>query len=98
MGIRSLKNQLSKYIAMVREGEVVLVTDRDEVVAQILPPGPLWTRDGSSSERVALARLAALGQLRFARRSDRSRPALPGLGFPVNLEALLDDARSDREP
>jgi len=33
-----LKNRLSEYIRLVRSGEVVLVTDRDRVVAEIHPP------------------------------------------------------------
>lgn len=38
VGLRELKNRLSEYVREVRSGERVLVTDRGEVVAQIVPP------------------------------------------------------------
>lgn len=38
VGIKNLKNELSKYIAFVREGEVIYVTDRGQVVAEIRRP------------------------------------------------------------
>src|SRR4051794_8481118 len=40
VGIRELKNRLSEYVRLVREGEVVMVTDRGEVVAELRSPGP----------------------------------------------------------
>lgn len=39
VGIRELKNRLSEYIRLVRDGERVLVTHRGEMVAEIRPPG-----------------------------------------------------------
>jgi prevent-host-death family protein len=39
IGVRDLKNKLSEYLRRVRLGEGVLVTDRGEVVAELLPPG-----------------------------------------------------------
>ena len=39
VGLRELKNRLSEYVREVRSGEDVVVTDRGEVVAQIIPPG-----------------------------------------------------------
>jgi prevent-host-death family protein len=41
VGVRDLKNRLSEYLRRVRSGESVLVTDRGEVVAELLPPGQL---------------------------------------------------------
>ena|SRR5437764_14910038 len=38
VGLRELKNQLSKYVQRVRSGETVLVTDRGEIVAELSPP------------------------------------------------------------
>ena len=39
VGIRELKNSLSEYLRRVRAGESVLVTDRGEIVAELMPPG-----------------------------------------------------------
>ena len=39
VGIRELKNRLSEYIRLVRNGERVLVTDRGVIVAEIRQPG-----------------------------------------------------------
>ena len=45
VGLKVLKNKLSEYVRMASNGETVLVTDRDRVVAEIGPPrnssGPL---------------------------------------------------------
>jgi len=35
-GIRELKNQLSRYIAMVKKGDEVLITERGKVIARIV--------------------------------------------------------------
>ena len=39
VGVRDLTNRLSEYLRRVRLGESVLVTDRGEVVAELMPPG-----------------------------------------------------------
>jgi prevent-host-death family protein len=36
-GVKDLKNRLSYYLREVRKGEKILVTDRDRVIATILP-------------------------------------------------------------
>jgi antitoxin (DNA-binding transcriptional repressor) of toxin-antitoxin stability system len=38
VGLKVLKNKLSEYVRLVAGGETVLVTDRDRVVAEIVPP------------------------------------------------------------
>jgi len=38
VGLKVLKNKLSEYIRLAEGGETVLVTDRDRVVAEIVPP------------------------------------------------------------
>jgi antitoxin (DNA-binding transcriptional repressor) of toxin-antitoxin stability system len=40
VGIKLLKNKLSEYIRRAAAGETVLVTDRDQVVAELGPPAP----------------------------------------------------------
>lgn len=38
VGLKVLKNKLSEYVRLAQGGEVVLVTDRDRVVAELRPP------------------------------------------------------------
>jgi antitoxin (DNA-binding transcriptional repressor) of toxin-antitoxin stability system len=38
VGIKVLKNKLSEYVRLAEHGETILVTDRDRVVAEIVPP------------------------------------------------------------
>lgn len=39
--VSELKNRLSHYLRLVRRGESVLVSDRDQVIARIEPAGDL---------------------------------------------------------
>lgn len=63
VGIRELKNRLSEYLRDVRRGEIVLVTDRGEVVAEFSPPGHGLTDTAIPAGLLALARrgVATLG-------------------------------------
>jgi len=38
VGLKILKNKLSEYVRLAAGGETVLITDRDAVVAEIVPP------------------------------------------------------------
>ena len=38
VGLKVLKNRLGEYVRLAAGGETVLVTDRDRVVAEIVPP------------------------------------------------------------
>jgi antitoxin (DNA-binding transcriptional repressor) of toxin-antitoxin stability system len=40
VGLKILKNKLSEYVRLAARGETVLITDRDAVVAEIVPPRP----------------------------------------------------------
>lgn len=44
VGLKVLKNRLSEYVRLAAGGETVLVTDRDRVVAELVPP-----REGRSA-------------------------------------------------
>jgi antitoxin (DNA-binding transcriptional repressor) of toxin-antitoxin stability system len=46
VGLRELKAKLSEYVRRARAGEVVLVTDRGQVVAELRPPSLLLHDDG----------------------------------------------------
>lgn len=38
VGLKELKNRLSEFVRLVRQGETILVTDRERVVAELRPP------------------------------------------------------------
>jgi prevent-host-death family protein len=59
VGVRELRNNLSRYLDRVRGGEEVVVTDRGHAIARVLPLG---------TERV-LDRLIADGVVTPARRA-----------------------------
>ncbi len=97
IGIRELKNQLSRYLSLVKRGEIVLVTDRGRVVAQIGPP-PALPHASDGDERETLQRLARSGRLELGSgtlpSAHQDLPPTPGQA--VDLARLLDDTRADR--
>jgi antitoxin (DNA-binding transcriptional repressor) of toxin-antitoxin stability system len=60
-GIKQLKARLSEYVGLVKAGETVLVTERDEVVAELRP----LRRHRPIADRLedALEALAAAGEI-----------------------------------
>ncbi len=71
VGIKTLKNRLSEYVRIAARGEVVLVTDRDQVVAELRAPSIGRT---TVLDDALLAAVVREGLLR--------PPLLPGLGLP----------------
>ena len=95
VGVRDLKNKLSEYLRRVRLGEGVLVTDRGEVVAELLPPGQ---GQGDPSVPAGLQSLAKRGLLTLGARAGTDLyPALRRKpGERRSVAQLLDDERGTR--
>jgi prevent-host-death family protein len=94
VGLRDLKNRLSEYVREVRSGEAVLVTDRGEVVAELIPPGQGADERGVPSALVALARR---GQLTLGVSNNAAAyPKLPRLLKRSHAVELLDQERGAR--
>jgi len=94
VGLRELKNRLSEYVREVRAGETVLVTDRGEVVAELLPPGQGAVDRGATP---GLEDLARRGQITLGGPNDAALyPELPPLLKPGRAAQLLDDERGPR--
>lgn len=95
VNLRELKNRLGGYVREVRAGEVILVTDRGEVVAELRPP--------VHDERVlsplgrAVDRLAREGKVRLAlpNTPDAYRPVRHHVRAGV-VERLMDQDRDGR--
>jgi prevent-host-death family protein len=65
VGVRELKNQLSRYLGRVQDGEEVIVTERGRPIARLSPID-------HSTDR--LADLVASGAVRPPRSTTRRRP------------------------
>ncbi|MEO6487692.1 MAG: type II toxin-antitoxin system prevent-host-death family antitoxin [Thermoanaerobaculia bacterium] len=94
VGLRELKNRLSEYVREVRSGEGVLVTDRGEVVAELIPPGQVtdWRRVPSG-----LVALAKSGRLTLGADNDGAAyPKLSRLLKRHRAAELLDEERGLR--
>jgi len=98
VGIKVLKAKLSEYLRAVKAGETLLVTDRDEVIAEIRPVfGRLPPRDDLED---ILDGLAQAGEIERARTSKRDWAwHTHGLGLKAgSADALLDELRGDWSP
>jgi prevent-host-death family protein len=96
VGVRDLKNKLSEYLRHVRLGESILVTDRGEVVAELLPPGQ---GQGDASVSAGLQSLARRGLLTLGAPTETDLyPSLTRKQGPRrrSVAELLDDERGSR--
>ena len=83
VGIRELKNGLSRYIDRVESGEEVIVTDRGRPVAKLSPLD-------ASDDR--LAQLVAAGVVRPPTSRTRQRPG-PRITAKGNVSDLVAEQR-----
>lgn len=93
VGIKLLKNRLSEYVRLAASGEVVLVTDRDRVVAELRAPSP------GRAELLADAQLAEAvrrGWLTPPMGVTGPVPSGPGVAPLRELLVELDADRSGR--
>lgn len=80
VGIRELRDGLSRHIASVRDGGTVTVTDHGRPVARIVPVGQPTT----------LERLVAEGLVQPARRPKRPAPE------PLAVDGTVSDLVADQ--
>ncbi len=89
VGVRELRQNLSRFLGQVKEGESFVVTERGRKVARLSPSGP----PDSPLARLAAERGATMprGDLVSRARSSTAPPA----GGPPSIE-VLDEIREDR--
>ncbi|BCK53654.1 type II toxin-antitoxin system Phd/YefM family antitoxin [Nocardia wallacei] len=80
VGVRDLRDALSRHLAMVRAGHTVTVTDHGTVIARIVPAG----------QPTALERLIEEGRVKPAARPRRHAPE------PIRTEGSVSDLVSEQ--
>jgi prevent-host-death family protein len=96
VGLKVLKNKLSEYVRLAASGETVLVTDRGQTVAQLVPPQ--GGQEGRKlSEEEYLAKGVREGWITPARNPSKDPlPRKPIMKFE-ELMRELDQDREDRD-
>ena len=96
VGIRELKNRLSKYVRQVQAGDIVIVTDRGRVVAELRPPGPGPDRSDIDPNLLDLERRGLI-RLRTQKNHRALYPAMPHVDLGDEaIQDLIDWQRGDR--
>jgi prevent-host-death family protein len=93
VAVRELKNRLSAYLRDVTAGEIVLVTDRGRVIAELRRP---TSETLLSPTEIALERLVAAGALTLGLPQHPDAYKAPRLKMARDSQSLLDEERSER--
>jgi antitoxin (DNA-binding transcriptional repressor) of toxin-antitoxin stability system len=95
VGVRDLKANLSRYLREVRAGEILLVTDRGQVVAELRAPGLEVSRPETDLDR-RLRMLALRLPLTIGEPQDASVYRTSPIRVPEGTaRALLDEEREE---
>jgi antitoxin (DNA-binding transcriptional repressor) of toxin-antitoxin stability system len=100
VGIKQLKAHLSSYIRLAKAGETVLVTEREEVVAELRPARRRLSRASAVADiEDVLDTLAEEGEIERASvpKNAKWRWRVDGAGLsPVAVSAILEAVREER--
>jgi len=90
VGSREFKNRLGQYLAAVRKGQSLLITDRGRPVAKLIPADPEEAQ--VDPLRARLLELEAQGLIRLAKQRLGPFKAVRSRG-KLASEILLEDRR-----
>lgn len=97
--ISTLRAQLRRFLAAVRRGETIVITDRDAPVARLVPVekadlAPHGVVPGWFLE-LAQRGIVTMGRMKGCQELTKTAPPGPARGSGV-VDALLDDRRAGR--
>jgi prevent-host-death family protein len=89
VGIRELKNNLSRFLSRVKSGEALIVTERGRAIARILRE-----EDFAGSDRKQIYTLAQQGLVTLRKSELRSKKTLPTQqGGPQLSDMIISERR-----
>jgi prevent-host-death family protein len=94
VGVRDLKNQLSQYLQYVKNGEKVIITEHNKIIAEISVPVQ-DKKDNVSLIEKELEKLSREGEIILAKRN-KSYVKLPEIKEKIDWEKIYNETRADR--
>jgi antitoxin (DNA-binding transcriptional repressor) of toxin-antitoxin stability system len=94
VGVRDLKDQLSHYLQYVKNGEKVVVTEHNKIIAEISVPAEKQEGDALFVEK-ELEALSKEGEVILAKRN-KSYAKLPETKEIIDWEKIYQETRADR--
>lgn len=91
VGLKVLKNKLSEYVRIAAAGETVQVSDRNRVVAELVPP----RGDCALSDAEFLEKAAREGRVKLA--TLHGAAALPPRQPVASFDEIIRELEQDRE-
>jgi antitoxin (DNA-binding transcriptional repressor) of toxin-antitoxin stability system len=94
VGVRDLKNWLSQYLQYVKDGEKVIITEYNKVIAEISIPSEK-KEDSILFVQNELEKLSNEGEVILAKRN-KSYVKLPKTNENIDWEKIYNETRADR--
>jgi prevent-host-death family protein len=94
VGVRDLKNQLSQYLQFVKDGEKVVITEHNKIIAEISSPGK-EKNDTILLVEEKLQKLSMEGEIVLAKRNT-TRVNIPETKEELDWKTIYDEVRNDR--
>ena len=94
VGIRNLRNYLSRYIDLVKNGEKVIITDHNRIVAEIVPPEAAQTK--SEMLHTYVQEQIESGKIIQATNNYLINPKKVLINQDVEIENIYEETRSER--
>jgi antitoxin (DNA-binding transcriptional repressor) of toxin-antitoxin stability system len=93
VGVRDLKNQLSRYLQYVKDGEKIAVTEHDRIIAEIIVP----EKENMSIER-KFEQLEREGKMILSKRNETlaKKPQITEVEKNIEWESIYNEMREDR--
>ena len=92
VGVRDLKNQLSLYLQYVKNGEKVIITEHNKIIAEINMPE---REKKLTALEENLVKLSKEGEIILAK-SNNSRLKLPKIEEKLDWQTAYNETREDR--
>jgi antitoxin (DNA-binding transcriptional repressor) of toxin-antitoxin stability system len=99
VGVRDLKNNLSKYLHLVKAGETIVITEHEIVIAEIKKPSE-FLQDSKKRAFAYLEEQSKIGKIKLAKRNKSQIESIiknySDKKSTLDWKTIHKDSRADR--